>query len=673
MDLLNPVTAVPLIGPKNEKLLEKLSIKTVGDLINHYPFRYDDYSIVRKISALRVDEIATVIAIVEDIKLIFTKSGKRMVKATVTDETGSLAVTWFNQPYLIRTIKKGDKLSLSGKLGFFDRHRAFISPEYELVRSENTIHTGRLVPIYPETNGVSSKWLRSRINALLKILPEIEDYLPREIKRENNFCELDYAISAIHFPKNDREVMVAKKRLSFDELFLMQLKAFLRKAEWENKKESVAINVSIHRDKIDSFIKGLPFKLTNAQKRCVNEILDDLETNKPMNRLLEGDVGSGKTVVAAIAIYVSHLSKAKSLYMAPTEILANQQYLSLKKYLEPYGIKVTLITGSKKDKEEGDVTVGTHALLFKRENFDNLGLIVIDEQHRFGVGQRAELTQKTTAENAPNILTMTATPIPRSLTLTICGDLSLSIIDEMPKGRKPVKTWFVPKEKKKSSYEWIRKRIREGEQAFIICPFIEESEIETLKSVKAVKVEFEKLSKEIFPDLTLGLLHGKMKSKEKDVVITDFKNKKYHILVSTPVVEVGIDISNATIMVIEGAERFGLASLHQLRGRVGRGEKQSYCLLFTDIYQGIIAERMRAMEKYQEGIKLAEIDMQIRGPGDIYGEEQHGFMKLKIASLYNTEMVKLTRENAEEYFAKLDDYPLLKSKITEQSKNVKPN
>lgn len=673
MNIYDPVTAVPLIGPKNERLLEKLNIKTVDDLINHYPFRYDDYSLIRKISTLQIDEIATVIATVENIQLIFTKSGKRMIKAVVTDETGSLAITWFNQPYLTKTIKKGDKISLSGKLGFFDRHKALISPEYELLRNENTIHTGRLVPIYPETAGVSSKWLRSRVNALLKILPGIEDYLPREIKREHGFCELDTAISSIHFPKNDGEVTVARKRLAFDELFLMQLKAFIRKKEWQNKKESVTIDVSIHRDRIGSFIGRLPFKLTNAQTRCVNEILDDLETNKPMNRLLEGDVGSGKTVVAAIAIYVSYLSKAKSLYMAPTEILANQQYLSLKNYLEPFGIKVALITGSQKDKEEGDITVGTHALLFKKENFDDLGLIVIDEQHRFGVEQRAQLTQKTTADKAPNILTMTATPIPRSLALTIFGDLSLSVIDEMPPGRKAVKTWFVPKEKREASYDWIRKRIKEGEQAFVVCPFIEESEVETLKSVKAVKVEFEKLSKEIFPDLSLGLMHGKMKSKEKDAVISDFKDKKYDILVSTPVVEVGIDISNATIMIIEGAERFGLASLHQLRGRVGRGEKQSYCLLFTEIYQGIIAKRMEAMEKYQQGIKLAEIDMELRGPGDIYGAEQHGFMKLKIASLFDTEMVKLARIEAEKYSNKLNDFPLLKQKLVEQSVNVKPN
>ena len=705
LKLTDSVTKVSLIGPKYKNRLKKLGIETVEDLLYHIPFRYDDYSNIKKISELIYDEPATVIGQLTAIENVFTTHGKKLTKGILTDETGQILLIWFNQHFITKTLKAGSWVSVSGKMGEFDRRPAFVGPEYEkfpsypssdpagspeaagesrsqtlsfskgsrrapLARTVKSIHTGRLVPIYPETRGISSKWLRSRINHLFDVsIHRNIEFLLAQVREEHQLTNLPKALKQAHFPQNKTEETEARKRLAFDELFLLQLSALKRRQEWGSHQPAVKLFIADHHfSTIKKFADSLPFKLTEAQKKAAKEILRDLTQNKPMNRLLEGDVGSGKTVVAALAVYAAVLNKTKVLYMAPTEVLAEQQYKTLKTYLDPLKVKTELLTGSKKPKEKAkwQIMVGTHALLFKRKFPRNLSLIIIDEQHRFGVEQRANLLKKTEGGGLPHLLTMTATPIPRTLALTLYGDLDLSYIDEMPLGRKEIKTFTVPKRKREDAYRWIEKQIKNGDQAFIICPLIEESEHETMKSVKAVTAEFEILQKEIFPNLSLGLLHGRLKPKEKNEIITDFRDKKYDILVSTPVVEVGIDIPNATIMMIETAERFGLASLHQLRGRVGRGEKQAYCLLFTESQGEKTRQRLKAMEKTNDGVKLAEMDLELRGPGEIYGVRQHGVLNLKVASLSDLDLIEKTRREAQKIIdedSELRKHPKLKEKM----------
>ncbi len=736
MLLSDSITTIPLVGKSYASRLKKLGIETVEDLLHHYPFRYDDFSKVKKISGLVAGETVTVTAQILEIKSIYTRGSRRLTLATVADETGELQVVWFN-PYVTKTIKKGDLVNLSGSLGKSNNKPAFVSPEYEVTQMSadvkqndrrKNIHTGRLVPIYPETRGVTSKWLRSRINAVFvqsEALDKIE-HLPPSIKQSQNLIDLREAVETIHFPENQDEIDQARKRLGFDEFFLMQLQALKRRAEWQQKPLARKFNnLTIYRfeesplaDQINHFVKSLPFTLTNAQTRAIDEILKDLSKDVPMNRLLEGDVGSGKTVVAAVAIYAAHLNGFQSALMAPTEVLAEQHYQEVSKMFEPFGVGVALRTGSRKidarssklearkearswklekssiepqASSPASVLIGTHALLFDSVKFENLGLVVVDEQHRFGVKQRAKLLKKVEEEATPHLLTMTATPIPRSLALTAYGDLDLSVLDEMPPGRKEVTTWVVPNHKRQAAYNWIREQVVAARhvypepngsgaspvQAFVICPLIEESEAETMQSVKAATAEFERLSKEVFPDLKLALLHGRIKSKEKNGILSDFKNGKYDILVSTQVVEVGIDVPTATIMIIEGAERFGLASLHQLRGRVGRSDRQSYCLLFTSSRSRQARERLKALEELNDGFKLAEVDLKLRGPGEMYGVKQHGLMNLKIASLSDVKLIETTRNEAKKLLEKdpeLKEHPALKERLTRMAGElVEPN
>lgn len=682
MTLSDSIAKLRMVGPIYAKRLEKLGIFTIEDLLYHFPFRYDDFSIISPISRLQVGETVTVTGKLEKITNTFTKTGKRLQEATITDDTGSIEAVWFNQVYLVKTFKIGENYNFSGKVEWFGHKKVLLSPEYEQLKpttdyrlqtTAETIHTGRLVPIYPETYGVSSKWLRSRIKIALEIFcNHIEEFLPDEIRNNENLMPEIEAVRQIHFPQNHLFAQQSKYRLAFDELFLIQLAALERKNQWQ--KQPVKQKMIIDKEKIKQFIENLPFDLTNAQQRCMEEILDDLGRETPMNRLLEGDVGSGKTVVAAISAYAIFLNGYQTLLMAPTEILAEQHYSTLQSLLTSLGVPIEIITGSRKLKSQSSkmsfqkreassgihidsrlrgndtdnklipkVIVGTHALLFQDFDPQKIGLVIVDEQHRFGVEQRTILAQKGIA---PHFLTMTATPIPRTIALTLFGDLDFSVIDEMPKGRISIKTWVVPNEKRTKGYEWIRSRIKNTpEQAFIVCPLIEQSE--TLVDVKAVTKEYGKLSKEIFPDLRLALLHGKVKSKEKEKILTDFKEGKLDILVTTPVVEVGIDIPNATIMMIEGADRFGLAQLHQLRGRVGRSNLQSYCLLFTENQTQKVVERLKYMEKTNIGMELAEADLQLRGPGEIYGTRQHGFPDLKIASFSDLDLIQKTRTVAQ--------------------------
>ncbi len=671
--------------------LEKLGIFTLEDFLYHIPFRYDDFSLVVKIGSLQPGEVVTVQGTVEEIKNIYTKGGKKLQRGIIADDTGKIEVAWFNQPFIPKVLHAGDNVALSGRVIDFNHKITLESPEYEVIREgAETLHTGRLVPIYPETKGVSSKWLRRQTYKLLQNEKQnILEYIPSSLLEQYKYPNLYDSLLQVHFPRKLEDVLAARWRLGFNELFLLQLASAKRKQEWEKNLKGHKFSFDKHKKAIETFWNSLPFQLTQAQIKALHQIFADLASEKPMNRLLEGDVGSGKTVVGAIAMYLAHLNGFQSVLMAPTEILAGQHYSTINNLLSPLGVKVSLVTGSKKlekskavkgketsivNRKTANVTdtgivtenltpynilIGTHAVLSKNINFDRLGLVVIDEQQRFGVEQRAIIKAK--GKN-PHLLTMTATPIPRTIALTIYGDLDLSVLDELPKGRKLIKTWLVPEEKRVNGYTWIKKQIHETDsQVFIICPFIEESE--NMQTVKAATKEFERLQKEVFPDLRLGMLHGRMKGKEKDAILDEFRNKKFDILVATPVVEVGIDIPNATIIVIEASERFGLSQLHQLRGRVGRGDKQSYCLLFTESTNPQTIQRLKAMETSNIGSELAELDLKLRGPGDIYGTAQHGSHQLKIASFSDFPLIEKARNAAKDIFPKIEEYPALQQKL----------
>jgi len=664
-----------MIGPAYAKRLKKLNIFTAEDFLHHYPSRYKDFSKITPINKITPQEVITVQGTILTCNNIYTKHGKKIQKAVIQDKTGEMEAIWFNQPFITHTLKPKLKVSFSGKIQFFNSRLSFFSPEYEILKPhQKPIHTSAIIPVYPETAGLSSKWLRSRLNFLLKhLLPKLPDYLPLNIKSKNRLIALKTALQHIHFPDKLQQLSPAKNRLAFDELFLLQLETLLKKQQWQKKKITHQLN--INQDKVLQLISSLPFKLTSAQNKSIKEILADLSTDKPMNRLLQGDVGSGKTVVAAIAIYISYLNGFQSALMAPTEILANQHYQTLKTVFTNTNINIQLVTGStkKQSKKKVDLYIGTHALLFRKLDMQKLALVIIDEQHRFGVQQRAKLIN---ASKTPHLLTMTATPIPRTIALTLYGDLNISFIDQMPQGRKPIKTWVVPPEKRLSAYHWINKQIKKHKsQAFIVCPLIEQSDKETMKDIKAATAEFEKLT-QVFSDLKLTLLHGRMKVKEKNKAINSFKKGTRHILISTSVIEVGIDIPNATIMMIEDADRFGLAQLHQLRGRIGRGEKPSYCLLFSQSNKSSVINRLKSLEKSQSGLQLAETDLKLRGPGQVFGIKQHGFFQLKIASFADKKLIQSTRQTAKTIIKQkqLSDYPLLKKQLKQRKiSHIQPN
>lgn len=667
MNLNSPVSDLPKVGPFLDKKLEKLGIATVENLFYHVPSRYLDYSLVTTIDRLRANETATIHAKIVSVKNVFSKRGLKMQIGSVEDGTGRTMVVWFNQPYLTKMLYPGRFVSLSGKVGFFSRKLCLSSPDYEVLDDEDkvTVHTGRFVPVYPETAGLSSKWIRTLIlRAFNDPSLEISENLPEKILAEYKLVGLKEAVGKVHFPKSLDEAEVGRKRLAFNEVLNLQLKSLLRKSDW--KKNKVANKLNVSNASIEAFIRSLPFKLTASQNKTVDEILGDMKETVPMNRLLEGDVGSGKTVVAAIGAFASFLNGFQTMIMAPTQILATQHYETFKKLLSPFGVRLSLTTSSLKKSDLGrnDVFIGTHSLIKSKIGFDKVAFVVIDEQHRFGVEQRKHLVKKT---GTPHVLTMTATPIPRTVAMTTHGDLDLSVLTEMPKGRQKTTTWVVPETKRKKAYEWIEKQVAtEKSQVFIVCPLIEDSETETLADVKSVTSEFSRL-KSVFPKLKLGLLHGRLKSKEKGEILDNFRDGKVNILVATPVVEVGIDIPNAGIMVIEAAERFGLAALHQLRGRVGRGGKRSYCLLFSNFHSGTAYTRLRAMEKSHSGFELAELDLKLRGPGEIFGTAQSGFPELKIASWNNYELIKQTKKVAEDVAANPEKYPLLNTKFEASS------
>lgn len=659
---------------KHLTLLETLGVKNVKDLLLYFPRNYNDASEFTFISDIRTDQVNVIKGKLTNLFNISTRYGKKITRGLFTDGTGSIGVIWFNQPHLVRMLPRNKEIILSGKVKLAMGKISLQNPAYEIIREyEEQIHSGRIVPVYHETEGINSKWLREKLKPLVdEWIDFFEEYLPAEILKEHNLIDYKTAVKNVHFPENEETLKQAKKRLAFDELFLLQLKVLQKKWHWQQISSKDVKKIETKTEILKDCINSLPFELTNAQKKVSKEILEDLGKPFPMSRLIQGDVGSGKTIVAALAALNTIKNGYQVTLMAPTEILAKQHYQTFIKLLTKYGINIQFIAGStsKTQKEEVlrqmktgtvDIVIGTHALIQEGIGFKNLGLAIIDEQHRFGVKQREILK----SYGSPHLLNMTATPIPRTLAITIYGDQDLSIIDEMPKGRQEILTRVVPESKRIEAYRWIEDQVKKGRQAFVICPLIDESD---LLQVKSVMTEYAFLSEHIFKNLKLGLLHGKLKQEEKDGIMAKFKENKINVLVSTSVIEVGIDIPNATIMLIEGSERFGLAQLHQFRGRVGRGEHKSYCFLFTGPLSEEGTTRMKAMESHSSGFKLAEIDLKLRGPGEIYGLRQSGIPDLKMASLTDSITIEKARTSAQKIIQKdplLKTFPKLAEKITE--------
>jgi ATP-dependent DNA helicase RecG len=708
-----PLLEVKGVGPGILNRLKKFNFQTVEDLLKHFPSRYEDFSQIVKIADLKINETATIQGVISDIKLKRTwKRRMFIVEALISDDTGSIKAIWFNQRFLIMALKKGKLVNLAGKVVSDPKGGLCLShPMHEIINQQIadsdeqlTKHTGRLVPVYPETRGLTSKTLRFLIKPILDNLEKIKDPIPKEILTRNNLPDANEAIQKIHFPENLKEAKIAKKRFAFEDLFLLQLANIIQRAKLAGQK-SYIFETDI--DYVKNLLGKLPFELTTAQKKSLWEILKDLNKPRPMNRLLQGDVGSGKTIVATLVALIIAKQNKQSAFMAPTEVLARQHYSTFKKFFSDFDKGVALLTSAEarvfygdglesefkkpelvKKIEKGEIKIifGTHALIQKYVKFKELAFVVIDEQHRFGVRQRAELLKNHKAEiKIPHLLSMSATPIPRTLTLTIFGDLDLSIIDELPKNRKEIITKIVAPANRDKAYAFIRGQVKKGRQVFVICPRIDPADMKTnifALDVRAVKEEYEKLAKNIFPDLKVAMLHGKMPAKpskkkpdekSKAEIMEDFKENKIDILVSTSVVEVGVDIPNATIMMIEGSERFGLAQLYQFRGRVGRGEHQSFCFLFSDSTSRTTYKRLHSLIEAKNGFELAEKDLEIRGPGEILGDSQTGLPDLAMKALQNPEFIKSARKEAENLLKKdpeLIKYPLLKTRLESFIKEI---
>lgn len=697
------------IGPSVLGKLKRLGIFSVGDLLRHFPFRYEDYSKVYSIAELEPGQQATIMGTVEEINVRRAWQRRMYVtEAIISDETGSIRAVWFNQPYLKNVLAEGRRANFAGKVSLSEEQEVYLShPTFELVRNEEeaTKHTGRLVPIYSETRGITSKMLRTFIGQILLGLRREPEWLPEETLENLSLPEIKQAFNEVHFPSSPEEAEAAKKRFAFEDLFLLQLYNLSQKLKLaEEKAKSLPADI----EWLKEILSKLPFPLTETQKRSLWEILQDMEKERPMNRLLQGDVGSGKTVVAALAALTAAKNGGVTAFMAPTEVLAKQHYETLKKLFKSVEAKdqpsVALLTGSearilleedletettkaklleKIKKNDIGIIVGTHALISegsKGSFLGNLSLVIVDEQHRFGVEQRAKLLSSKSGF-LPHFLSMSATPIPRTLMLSVFGDLDVSTISELPLGRRPIKTEIIPPSGRSESYDFIRTKVREGRQAFVVCPRIESAEnaenqdpeFRKKFELKSVKDEYEKLSTLVFKDLKLAMLHGQMKPKEKEKIMKDFREGRTDILVSTSVIEVGVDVPNATIMMIEGADRFGLAQLYQLRGRVGRGEHESFCFLLTDSESHDTKARLKAIIEAKNGFELAERDLSLRGPGQFLGAEQTGFPDLAMKSLQNPELVKVSREEALKILKgdrDLGRHELLKEKLADFERRV---
>lgn len=671
------------IGEKRSQALRDVGVEKLIDLLYYAPIKYIDRSTVVSVARLKRNwwefsyksSAVTFIGRVVDKKILVSSSGKEILEVVIDDGTGKLSCTWFNKiEYFKRQFDIGDLVAVFGKPVTFKGKINLVHPEFDFLTEADSIniHTGRIVPVYPSTSklkslGLNTLKLREMISEVINnYIDYVEETLPEKILTKYDLVPLNLAIKSIHFPETHIDLQLALKRLKFEELFFLQL--LLARKHYELKHFEKGISFKKIGDLVHGFSKILPFKLTEAQRRVIREIWNDMKSDRPMNRLLQGDVGSGKTIVALIAMLIAVDNGYQSAFMAPTEILAEQHYATFLSLLDSLPVKVRLLTGSMKPKEkkeilneiengEAQIIIGTHALIQERVNFRNLGLVVIDEQHRFGVMQRASLIEKG---YNPDVLIMTATPIPRTLAFTLYGDLDVSIIDEMPKKRK-VKTEVLPDTERERVYEFIRAKLKEGHQAYIVYPLIEESEKLDLES--AIE-NYIRLKNEVFPEFSVGLIHGKMPGTERQEIMLAFKEGKIQILVATTVIEVGIDIPNATIMVIENAERFGLAQLHQLRGRIGRGEKQSYCFLIVKsnlvrktsndaLFEYEVNDEVKAIERVKiiastmDGFKIAEKDLELRGPGEFFGTKQSGFIKFKFADISkDKELLELARSEA---------------------------
>ena len=651
----SPVTALQGVGPGQARRLARLGIHTIRDMLYFFPRRHDDYSQLKPINRIEYGEEVTIVAQVWDAGVRDTRGGRTLFKATLSDGTGLIEATWFNQPYLANQIKRGQQIVISGKVDEYLGRLCFNSPEWEPL-TEDLLHTARLVPVYPLTAGVNARWLRRLMKRTAEYWSKrLPDHLPASVRREADLLDLEIAIVQAHFPDNKELLGQARYRLAFDELFVLQIGLLRQRHLWRSVPGRP---LPLDDAALGDFIRGLPFELTGAQQQALQEIVADMRSDRPMNRLLQGDVGSGKTAVAALAMALTVAAGAQAALMAPTEILAEQHYHTLTRlsvHWSDHPLTLRLLTGGVTGhaREEiyagladGSVNmiVGTHALIQEGVQFQDLALAVVDEQHRFGVHQRTALRQKG---YSPHLLVMTATPIPRSLELTVWGHLDVSVIDEMPPGRQPVTTRLILPAERERAYTFVRSQIEKGRQAFIICPLVEESE---KVEAKAAVEEYKHLQAHIFPDLRLGLLHGRMKGEEKETTMARFAQGELDILVATAVVEVGIDVPNATVMLIEGADRFGLAQLHQFRGRVGRGEQASYCLLVSDSASPEAQERLQAVEATNDGFTLAQKDLELRGPGEFLGTRQSGFPDLKLASVTDLRLVQAAREAAYRFF-----------------------
>lgn len=710
-----PLDDAPGITRQMVQSFRRLGVRTVRDLLYHFPHRYDDFTSHKTIAELQPGAVETIIAEVLDARTLPMKSGGSRLDILVGDDTGTLKVVFFRQPWLAQRFLVGTKVVLSGKIGVYDGLRQMASPEWQPFTDDDMIHVGRLVPVHPLTRGLVERSARALIKQVVdRCAPMLEDHLPPAVRERTGLMPLSEAIAQIHFPDNHEKLEQARRRLGFDEFLFIQLGVLRRKMLWQAQR---GYAITRHDDVHEAFLRQLPFELTGAQVRAIEEIIADMERPVPMARLLQGDVGSGKTVVAAAAALQVIAAGYQAALMAPTEILAEQHYRGLRALLSKVpvpreqrhapeedgldpeqrerleeirrilgmsgdddldgrGVRVALLTGSLGAKErrrvlEGiargdiDLIVGTHALITESVQYAALGLAIVDEQHRFGVEQRQRLKDKG---YNPHMLVMTATPIPRTLTLTIYGDLDVSLLDELPPGRQEVKTRWITTVEREKAYRHIRREVAKGRQAFVICPLVEESEKVDLPSAEEMHTT---LSREVFPDLRVALIHGKMLPREKDAVMIAFRNHEYDILVATAVIEVGIDVPNATTILIEGAERFGLAQLHQFRGRVGRGVHQSYCILVCDKEQNeVTRQRMEAMESISDGFRLAEIDLQLRGPGEFFGIRQSGTPDLKVAQLTDMRLLQAAYREAHAILAddpqlERPEHALLRSKVEE--------
>lgn len=677
INLDSSLSALPRIGMATAALFSRLGLNTTGDLLSYLPFRYDDFSQYHPIAKLKPGQTAQVSGTID---LIQNKRSFRhrlnITEALIRDDGGYLKVIWFNQPFLIKTLKVGDHLSLAGHVSEDYDQLKMISPEYEKINSQGKIiHTAGLIPNYHTTNKLSQKQIRRAVKEVIPLADKITDWLPDNIRQRLDLWPLSEALKQIHFPSSQEAALKARQRLAFTELFWRQLKSQTIKKSLDDAQAPI---IPFSETATKTFVAGLKFKLTDDQRRASWEIIQDIGRSRPMSRLLEGDVGSGKTLVAIIALLNTALSGQQGALMAPTELLAEQHFHTLNHFLAIYDIKIALVSSrqqennfSLSDKKnvfrEADILVGTQALIQKNVNIPRLALAIVDEQHRFGVKQRQTII-KTAANSWPHFLSMTATPIPRSLALAIYGDLDLSLITEKPLGRRPIITSLIKNDFRPATYEFIRQKLAQGRQLFVICPLIDESDKSGSKSAKK---EAENLKKNVFPEYEIGLLHGKMKKVDQEKTMSSFLSNEIQILVTTSIIEVGIDVPNATTMLIEGAERFGLAQLHQFRGRIGRSEHESYCFICPsqeEINNQKTLDRLEALTKYQDGQALAKIDLELRGAGDIYGTIQSGFNELQLGALFDHNLIKKARQEAAVLIDEdpnLEKHLLIKNKLTD--------